>query len=615
MKQRSILSLSLILIMVVINFFNIYYLVEEQKEVGKFINLSGKLRMLSQRTILLAERVEEKHDPATALKLKKAIAQMRDNAAFIEKESRGAVRHLFEGRNYRLAFYMESFLSKADDVLTGNNPKESLAYLRSLGDYILKTSDTVVAVFEQQHADYIQKVRLTAAAILGASILLIFLIYSFILRPALNTNEKLIGEIKDSEAKMKGITENTENIIFIKDLKGRYLFINRRFEKAFNTTNLAIRGLNDHEFFSPEEADLFIKNDRTVAQTLKKISTQEFAYQNGIRHYYLVDRFPVYKGDGTVYGVGGVATDITEITTLQKTMKEYVKLVDENIITSQTDMSGKITYVSEAFCRISGFSREELMGQTHRIVRHDDMPSSLYEDLWKTVTQGKTWRGEIKNKTKNGGFYWVDATIYPNFDDQGKTIIGYTAIRQDITDKKKIEEMSVTDELTKLFNRRFFNRTFEAEFNRCKRDGKRFTYLIMDVDNFKKYNDTYGHQLGDHVLTAIGEVLRHHTQRAGDFAFRLGGEEFGALLNCASEEEACNNADAIRQAILDLSIAHTRNPPYDNITVSVGVKSLLPLHSAEQTTDMVYKDADELLYLAKENGRNRIETCEPKEKL
>lgn len=124
--------------------------------------------------------------------------------------------------------------------------------------------------------------------------------------------------------------------------------------------------------------------------------------------------------------------------------EEYYKLLEvysENVIASKTDLKGKIVYVSEAFCDISGYTRKELMGQPHSIVRHPDMPSSLFEELWKTIKETKTFKAEIKNKKKNGDYYWVDVTVSPILDDFNN-IVGYGAIRHDITDKKKIEALN-----------------------------------------------------------------------------------------------------------------------------------------------------------------------------
>jgi len=111
-------------------------------------------------------------------------------------------------------------------------------------------------------------------------------------------------------------------------------------------------------------------------------------------------------------------------------------LVDENIIMSTTDTKGIITAVSTAFSEISGYSKDELIGKSHNLVRHPDMSKKIFEDMWKTILDGKIWRGEIKNLRKDGNTYWVDATIAPEYDGD-HTLLGYSAIRHDITYKKE----------------------------------------------------------------------------------------------------------------------------------------------------------------------------------
>ena len=112
-------------------------------------------------------------------------------------------------------------------------------------------------------------------------------------------------------------------------------------------------------------------------------------------------------------------------------------IIDKYIIVSQTDLQGIITNVSEAFCNISGYSKEELLGQPHNIIRHPDVSKSVFEDMWNTITSGKVWKGELKNRAKSGNAYWVSTTIEPNFNENGE-ITGFTAIRQDITVHKEL---------------------------------------------------------------------------------------------------------------------------------------------------------------------------------
>jgi PAS domain S-box-containing protein len=123
----------------------------------------------------------------------------------------------------------------------------------------------------------------------------------------------------------------------------------------------------------------------------------------------------------------------------RREIEKHLNLIDKYIITSSTDLKGKITATSEAFCKISGYEQSELIGQHHNIVRHEDMPTSIYSDMWSSLQNNNTWQGELKNKTKNGDYYGVDATISPLFNAQNEKI-GYTAIRHIITSKKDLEE-------------------------------------------------------------------------------------------------------------------------------------------------------------------------------
>jgi diguanylate cyclase (GGDEF)-like protein/PAS domain S-box-containing protein len=286
----------------------------------------------------------------------------------------------------------------------------------------------------------------------------------------------------------------------------------------------------------------------------------------------------------------------------EKKLKDYIDIVNNYVITSSTDENGIITDVSNAFCNISGFSKEELIGNNHNIVRHPDMPDEIYKDLWKTIKSGKVWKGELKNQKKDGSYYWVDIVIQPIFKKE--KIVGYTAIRQDITNKKIVEYLSITDELTKLYNRRYFNIKIEEELNRVKRDNLLLSFIILDIDYFKNYNDTYGHLLGDKALKDVSEVLINMTNRSSDFAFRLGGEEFGLILINQDKKSVFEYAQKIRQSIEELHIEHKTSKISNNLTASIGIVT----RNGNDIKDSseIYRLADEALYISKRNGRNQV---------
>jgi len=320
---------------------------------------------------------------------------------------------------------------------------------------------------------------------------------------------------------------------------------------------------------------------------------------------------------------------VEELELVNKGMAELMDKLDKNIISSKTDAKGKITYASEAFCKISGYTREELIGKPHSIVRHPDMPKSLYKELWETIKCGKEWHGEIKNKNKNKGFYWVDVNILPEFDDQGR-VSGYSAIRHEVTAKKELEELSlsleeqvkqrthelekmvsrveklsITDELTQLYNRRHYSQVLDAEIRRAKRSDCFINYVLIDIDNFKKYNDTYGHQQGDEALKKVAGVLSALCKRPEDFVFRMGGEEFAVVFSSEEKQQAIKFTKKISKAITDLEIEHLGNPPFNILTVSAGLVSCRPRVEGDDES-MIYKKADKLLYEAKKAGRNII---------
>ena len=292
---------------------------------------------------------------------------------------------------------------------------------------------------------------------------------------------------------------------------------------------------------------------------------------------------------------------------IEQKLEKYIKLVNENIIISRTNLEGIITDVSEAFCKISGFSAEELIGQSHVLMRHEDTPLEVYENLWKTITSGKIWKAEVKNKTKDGSFYWTDSTIYPDYDNNGN-IIGYYAIRHDITNKKFIENLSITDPLTKLYNRRYFDDMFYKEINRAKRDKTMFCLLSLDVDYFKLYNDTYGHQERDVILQTISKVLIQNLKRPSDFAFRMGGEEFSAIFTMTQEKDVYEFSESIRKSIENTKMEHKKNKVSAYVTVSIGATYVDFRKNNEINIDesTLYKYVDELLYKAKARGRNNV---------
>ena len=178
-------------------------------------------------------------------------------------------------------------------------------------------------------------------------------------------------------------------------------------------------------------------------------------------------------------------------------------------------------------------------------------------------------------------------------------------VRYDITEKKLYEQMAITDPLTQIYNRRHFNNIIEKEINRANREKLILCLIILDVDYFKKYNDTYGHIAGDDALKAVAGSLKENLKRGSDYPFRLGGEEFGVLFIAESEDKAVEFAENIRKHIEDLQIPHSGSEVTDHVTASLGLVAI-DFNEVTADKDEFYRIADSALYQAKETGRNKV---------
>lgn len=168
---------------------------------------------------------------------------------------------------------------------------------------------------------------------------------------------------------------------------------------------------------------------------------------------------------------------------------------------------------------------------------------------------------------------------------------------------KKLEDASYTDSLTNLHNRRYFNMVFDREIKRAKRAKSQITFMMLDVDYFKQYNDTYGHLEGDKALISVAKVLKSILKRPTDFVFRLGGEEFGIFITDLNKEDSGLLAQKVCDELEACEIPHSSSKASKFLTVSIGV-AICVADEALNEEDVI-KQADKQLYIAKENGRNR----------
>lgn len=292
--------------------------------------------------------------------------------------------------------------------------------------------------------------------------------------------------------------------------------------------------------------------------------------------------------------------------------------LDQHAIVATTDVSGRITYVNQSLCDISGYSKEELLGQDHRLLNSGTHSPDFFQDMYNAISAGKVWSGEVCNRAKNGSLYWLMTTIVPYMDSDNKPT-QYIAMRTDITERKlaeaQIYNLAFYDPLTNLPNRRLLNDRLGQALTASKRNRLYSALMFIDLDNFKPLNDEHGHVVGDLLLVEVARRISSCIREA-DTVARFGGDEFVVMLSELGADKANSAAQAgivaekVRSALADSytlvlpSSDSTQTYSVEHqCTSSIGVVVFL---NQETTSEDVLKHADVAMYQAKEGGRNRI---------
>jgi diguanylate cyclase (GGDEF)-like protein/PAS domain S-box-containing protein len=325
------------------------------------------------------------------------------------------------------------------------------------------------------------------------------------------------------------------------------------------------------------------------------------------------------------------ATAIKNALNLEALKKEGKKLHD---ITSHIaeglhviNRTGQVTYLNEEAERLLGWSQAELNEKNvHDLVHYRKADGSPlpFEDcgIHNVVHTGKSYVSSDEVFIRRDGTVFPVSIVASPILDKGQVVGSVTSFR-DISKVKQIEQereklivelqeaeialrrLSVTDVLTGLSNRRAFNELLDEEWRRALRMDYQLVMLMLDVDFFKKYNDTYGHLQGDECLKSVAAVLKNVTRRPGDVVARFGGEEFVILLSMSDTDHAVAVAEKICLDIEALKLPHKRSGLSDYVTISIGVASAMPTNLDISSQNLI-QYADDALYKAKQGGRNRV---------
>jgi two-component system cell cycle response regulator len=272
------------------------------------------------------------------------------------------------------------------------------------------------------------------------------------------------------------------------------------------------------------------------------------------------------------------------------------------------DIEGSIREWNLAAQQLYGYTKEEVLHQPFYTRVFRGASASKMHEILQRVIQGSVMAGiESEDYDSEGNLHYVLRSVFP-IRNPNREVVGAIVSVVDVTYRveyenqlkalnQKLQSLAVTDGLTGLHNHRAFQDYLEEQFQTAMRNKQPLALILMDVDHFKQYNDTYGHQAGDEVLRQVAQILQAHV-REGDFVARYGGEEFVVVLPRADSESAVAVAERLRRAV---ESAEWQLRP---ITGSFGVACIRP---DMETRQELIEAADQALYQAKKNGRNRVE--------
>lgn len=443
--------------------------------------------------------------------------------------------------------------------------------------------------------------------------------------------------LEESEERYRRLVENAPDVIYRWDIPGNcfayispaiYPVTGRQPEEIVNDTEILWQIIHpDYRRQVAQEWEDQIQGQGPLIQE------QEFQvlHRQGGSHWLRVRSLLVRDTQGRPMGLEGIATDITERKQVEQALRQGRRMLEASLAglpaaVMVVDRQHQVAHWNLAMARLTGTPAEEVVGSNRQWRPFYDQPrpvmadlivdqdleglvrhygdsglkrSTLVEDGW----EAEAFFPELGGQPRH--IYFLSAPVR---DDSGEVVLALETL-VDLSEKRKLEEelvrLSITDELTGLFNQRFFYATLGREIEAAKRYGQSLCLVMLDLDRFKSYNDRFGHLEGDRVLRACGQDLRAQV-RTTDLACRYGGEEFVVLLPRTFLEEACRVAQRVRTGVKSLQF----QPPDPNggpdqtvgITVSLGVAE----YRSGMTLEDLVRRADQALYAAKEAGRDRV---------
>jgi len=419
--------------------------------------------------------------------------------------------------------------------------------------------------------------------------------------------------LTESESKYRELADLLPQTVFEVDERGNFTFANRYGFESYGYTRQDIdKGLNALQLFIPEDRERVMRNIRKILSG-ERCEGHEYTAlrKDGSTFPALIYSSPIIRGNKPV-GLRGIVIDMTEheraegaLAESEEKYRSLVESTEDSIYL--VDGNCRYLFMNEKHLSRFGLRIDEVIGRAYSEFHSEEETKEFAGKVKEVFETGKSLWYEYGSQ-RDGGYFL--RTLSPVGEPDGRTT-AVTVVSKDITEFKQAEEslresekryreLSITDDLTKLYNSRHFYDQLRTEIERANRYNRPLSLLLLDIDNFKHYNDTYGHLEGNGVLAKLGKVIQE-SLRQTDSAYRYGGEEFTVILPETKGEKAVSVAERMRKRFE----AETFSPTFEekvHKTVSIGAAQYQP----EEEFLGFMRRVDKAMYAAKDQGKNQV---------